>query len=243
VRSIQNQTTRTTQILICTSTPSGYILNVGAACAVPVLENPLRSDIATDWNFALASTDASFVTLAHQDDVYDRAYLETMKHLAAAHPEFVMAFTAYRELTDQSLRPVNLNLRVKRGLCNRAFADHAAISSPTAKRRLLNLGNPICCPSVMLNRQRLPDFRFSSSFKTNLDWDAWTRLSAQDGEFVYSRQALVRKRVHAESETTVTIASNVRKNEDLRMFRRFWPKPVAALIAAVYSLGYLSNRI
>ena len=75
VRSIQNQAARAARIVICTSTPSEYIDNVGAACGVPVLVNPLRADIASDWNFAMTATDAPFVTIAHQDDLYDPAYL------------------------------------------------------------------------------------------------------------------------------------------------------------------------
>jgi hypothetical protein len=27
------------------------------------------------------------------------------------------------------------------------------------------------------------------------------------------------------------------------MFRRLWPRPIAAMIAATYSLGYLANRV
>lgn len=242
VRSIQAQVGGTPRLLICTSTPSDDIRAIAAACGVPLVLNPRRADIATDWNFALDAAGARFVTIAHQDDLYDPAYLGTMQGLAAAHPGMVMAFSDYRELAGEQPRPLNLNLRVKRRLCERAFRGGVVLADAAAKRRLLELGNPVCCPSVMFNRQRLPAFRFSSSYRTNLDWDAWLRLADEEGEFVYDRQVLVHKRVHAQSETTVTIASNVRRTEDLRMFRRFWPRPVAAMIAAAYSIGYLSNR-
>lgn len=243
VRSIMNQTTGAPRVLIGTSTPSDYIADIGAAFGIPVLVNPERANIAADWNFAMESSDSRFVTIAHQDDEYAPQYLETMGRLAADHPDMVLAFSDYREHTDQGERPMNLNLRVKRWLCARAFQGREAIRARTAKRRLLSLGNPVCCPSVMLDREHVPDFRFSTSLKTNLDWDAWLRLSQVDGEFVYARRSLISKRVHPGSETTVTIANRIRQTEDLQMFRHFWPKPVATLIAAVYSIGYFSNRV
>jgi hypothetical protein len=95
----------------------------------------------------------------------------------------------------------------------------------------------------MFNRRRLSDFRFSNQFRTNLDWDAWMRLADLPGAFVYVRESLVSKLVHPGSETSVTIANRTRSREDRLMFERVWPKPIAALIAAGYALGYRSNRV
>jgi len=243
IDSILRQSGGGPRLLLATSTPTPQVKAVAARHGIQLLVNPLRADIATDWNFALSAADAAYVTIAHQDDRYDPRYLSIMAELAAAHPELTLAFANYREHTEFGLRPTNLNLRIKRLLCARAFGNATAIDRLSAKRRLLNLGNPICCPSVLLNRRRFPDFRFDSAYKTNLDWDAWLRLAAEPGQFVYARQALVSKRVHIASETSVTIANRVRRNEDLAMFKRLWPRPIAASIAAVYSLGYLANRV
>ena len=243
IRSILAQDGGGARILIGTSTASPAIGNIAAKFGIPVRENPQRRDIATDWNFAMTQSQAQFVTIAHQDDLYEPGYLRTMARLAGSHPGLTMAFSGYREHTDAGVRPLNVNLRIKAWLCARAFGRSEAIATVAAKRSLLSLGNPVCCPSVMLNRRRVPDFRFSSSLHTNLDWEAWMRLAGLDGEFVYTRDALLSKRVHRDSETTVTIATRVRQAEDLQMFREFWPKPVASTIAAIYSFGYLANRV
>lgn len=243
IDSILRQTGGRPRLLLASSTPTSQLAEVAARHGIELRVNPTRADIATDWNFALTAADAEYVTIAHQDDRYDPGYLSVMAGLAAAHPELTLAFSDYREHTDLGSRPTNLNLRIKRLLCARAFGQASAIDTGSGKRRLLDLGNPICCPSVLLNRHRFPNFRFDAAYKTNLDWDAWLRLAAEPGQFVYARQALVSKRVHAASETSVTIANRVRQNEDLAMFRRLWPRPIAALIAAVYSLGYLANRV
>ena len=241
--SILAQKGESSRILIGTSTPSDYLSDIAAAYRLEVVPNPERADIATDWNFVMAMSDAEFLTIAHQDDIYAPGYLAAMRGVAQDFPQMTLAFSDYGEHTDRGRRPLNLNLRIKRRLCRHAFGAAAAITSTSAKRRLLRYGNPICCPSVMFNRRRVPDFSFSRRFRTNLDWDAWLRLAEMPGAFVYLRESLVSKLVHPGSETSVTIANRTRPREDRLMFERFWPKPIAALIAAGYALGYRSNRV
>lgn len=243
VESILNQSRGSSRIVISTSTPSAFIEGIAQTYQVPLLINPTRADIATDWNFALSGAEADMVTIAHQDDVYDRQYVEAMFDAIARHPSMLMAFSDFREHTKQGPRPTNMNLRIKRLLCLRAFGARETLGSFEEKRRLLTLGNPVCCPSVVLNRKRLPDFRFSTAMKTDLDWEAWTRLAQLPGEFLFVRKPLVSKRVHSQSETSVTIANRLRETEDRYMFEQFWPKPVAATILAFYKLGYLANRV
>jgi len=125
----------------------------------------------------------------------------------------------------------------------RAFGARECLTEPRDKLRLLSLGNPICCPSVMLNLQTLGEFRFPQGFQTNLDWMAWLGLARRPGGFVYVRERLVSKGVHPGSETTATIANRAREREDRAMFDTIWPRPVAAALAAVYRLGYRANRV
>jgi glycosyltransferase involved in cell wall biosynthesis len=243
IESILNQQAGTSRILLGTSTPSPYLEKIAADYGLDLLINPSGLDIATDWNFVMEAAESRFVTIAHQDDIYDTEYSRVMSGIAANYRPLILAFSDYREHTDAGVRPPNANLKIKRRLCIRAFGRRQSISKLKDKRRLLNLGNPICCPSVMINRVAVPEFRFSKTWRTNLDWDAWLRLADEPGLYVYSDQKLVSKRVHADSETSATIANRVRQSEDRRMFERFWPKPIAALIAAVYSAGYISNRV
>jgi hypothetical protein len=139
-------------------------------------------------------------------------------------------------------RATNINLCIKRALRQRAFGPRECISKTRDKVRLLSLGNPICCPSVMLNRSTLVDFKFPNGFQTNLDWMAWLELARRPGGFVYVRERLVSKGVHAGSETTTTIANRAREREDRMLFEALWPRPIAAALAALYKLGYRANR-
>ena len=183
------------------------------------------------------------MTLAHQDDLFAPLYVAHLTQALQRNPGALLAFSDYSEHTPFGPRPTNINLWVKRALRRRAFGARECLSESRDKLRLLSLGNPICCPSVMFNRSVLGPFSFPDGFQTNLDWMAWLELARRPGGFVYMREQLVSKGVHPASETSATIASRARAREDRRMFEVFWPDPVAALLATVYKLGYLANRV
>jgi hypothetical protein len=183
------------------------------------------------------------VTLAHQDDHFASRYVALLSRALRRHPNGVLAFCDYSEHTPLGRRPTNINLRIKRALRQRAFRQRECIADTRDKVRLLSLGNPICCPSVMFNRSLLADFRFPAGFQTNLDWMAWLELARRPGGFVYVHERLVSKGVHAGSETTAAIANRVREREDRAMFNALWPRPVAASLASLYRFGYRANRI
>jgi glycosyltransferase involved in cell wall biosynthesis len=243
IESLRAQQGARSEILLSSSTPSTDLDQIAKRHAIPLHINPQRVDISTDWNFALAAATTKFVTLAHQDDLFESSYVARLRAALCANPGSVMAFCDYSEHSFQGPRSRNLNLRIKRALCRRAFGTRECIFSTRDKLRLLSLGNPICCPSVMLDRSQIPDFRFSSGFHTNLDWIAWLGLARSSGGFVYVGDRLISKGVHDDSATTATIANRAREREDRALFDALWPRPIAAALAAAYRLGYLANRV
>lgn len=241
--SLRAQTGPRSEILLATSTPSAELEDFASRHSVPLYVNPQRIDIATDWNFALAGAQTALVTLAHQDDLFAPNYATSLIGALRRYPAALMAFSDYSEHTPRGPRPRNINLRIKRRLCQRAFGVRDSISEPRDKLRLLSLGNPVCCPSVMLNRATLGEFRFPAGLQTNLDWMAWLDLARRPGGFVYVRERLVSKGVHPGSETTMTIANRARQREDRMLFEALWPKPVAVVLTLIYRLGYFANRL
>jgi hypothetical protein len=242
IESLRAQIGTPSEILLTTSTPSEDLKAFAKSHALPLHVNLQRQDIASDWNFALAAATTKLVTLAHQDDFFGRFYVSRLSDALRGNAAAVLAFCDYSEHTSRGARATNINLRIKRALCQRAFGARECVTSTHDKVRLLSLGNPICCPSVMFDRSALPDFRFPSGFRTNLDWMAWLELARRPGGFVYVRDRLVSKGVHEESATTATIANRERQREDRALFDILWPRPVAATLAAVYRLGYRANR-
>jgi len=243
IASLQGQESRGSRIVVITSTPSAELTQLTKAADVPLIETGQQPGIASDWNFALTATSARYVTIAHQDDVYAPAFVGWTRDAFARHADALLVMTSYDEHSPAGPRPRNRNMQVKSLLSEFAFLGREAIAGREARRRLLCFGNPVCCPSVTFDRARLPDFRFSDSFRTNLDWDAWIRLADEPGSFVYLRKALVSKGIHPGSETTATIASNAREEEDRQLFSRYWPRPVASALMTIYRHSYTANRV
>jgi hypothetical protein len=241
VESLRTQTATRSKILLTTSTPSMELDAFASIHALPLHINPRRIDIAADWNFALGAAQTSFVTLAHQDDLFAPTYVAQLAAALRRHSDACFAFCDYSEHTSLGERPTNINLRIKRALRQRAFGERECITESRDKVRLLSLGNPICCPSVMFNRSALADFSFPRGFQTNIDWMAWLELARRPGGFVYVRERLVSKGVHSDSETTATIASRAREREDRELFDSLWPRPVAAALSILYKFSYRAN--
>ena len=103
------------------------------------------------------------------------------------------------------------------------------------------MGSAICCPSVTYVKEKTGETIFSTEMKVSLDWDQWEKQSRKEGAFVYSPKVLMLHRVHGESETTRMIENHIRTDEDLAMFRRFWPEGLARSIARRYAGSEKSN--
>ena len=78
--------------------------------------------------------------------------------------------------------------------------------------------------------------------KSNIDWQAWERLSKQKGAFVYVPRPLVLHRIHSGSTTSEMMNDNARKEEDLYMFRKFWPGKIPELIWKAYGKNERFNQ-
>ena len=238
--SLLNQSERS-QIVISTSTPSPWLDFIAEKYGVAIIVNSAASGIASDWNFALMAADTEYITLSHQDDVFDADYVKTLRRAALLHPDNSIIFCDYAELVDGKARKNNLNLLVKRFLLIPMYIK-PALKSRRAKRHVLAWGNPVCCPSVTYHKTVIPEFRFSTDYSINLDWDAWLRIADLKGSFVYLRRILFFHRIHSQSETSSGLKDNRRQNEDKAIFARLWPTPVARFLSAIYALSYQSNN-
>ena len=240
LQSLKNQS-EASKILISTSTPSSWLDEIAQKYGVPIVVSPSESGITNDWNFALSSSDSEYITLAHQDDVFDTDYAKALRIAAQKHPDNAIVFCDYAELIDGKLRKNNLNLIIKRILLLPMYI-HPSLNHRWSKRFVLSFGNPVCCPSVTYHKSVIPQFRFSSSYSINLDWDAWLRIAEMPGSFVYLRKVLFAHRIHSLSETSNGLKDNRRQNEDKAIFARLWPTPIAHLFSTIYALSYKSNN-
>jgi len=229
-------------IFIATSTPNLYLENIAKEFGIPLYVGKHESGIGRDWNFAYSCANTDFVTLAHQDDLYEPEYLSSIASYYMETTNPILFFTDYAELRKNNKVYDNKLLNTKRKI-NALIKSKRFWRSQFMRNRALSLGCAICCPSVCLNKKRFPDFKFNETMGSNLDWDAWSRLAKERGEFVYIPHPLMLHRIHESSATTSMLEHGKRSAEDLAMFQRYWPKPIASLINRIYSGSEKSNKL
>jgi len=233
-----------TNILVATSTPSAYIQSIAFKYDVPYYVSERGGGIGRDWNFAIASASTRYVTIAHQDDIYESNYTEeilsAIRDNQSRKP--LIAFCNYTDVVNGAERENSLNAMVKNILLF-PFRIKKAISSRLVKKAILSVGDPICCPSVTIDRVNTGDIRFSEQHSCVLDWVAWLELSKKKGAFIFVNKKLVKHRIHIDSETTNQIQNGTRYQEELEILSGIWGKSIAKLLSKFYSKGYKDNKV
>jgi glycosyltransferase involved in cell wall biosynthesis len=242
IQSLMNQKVKS-EIVLTTSTPSPFIEGLAKKYSLKYCVNDKPSSIAGDWNFALAQANTKLVTIAHQDDIYDPLYTESiLNELHQRGENNLIVFTGYEDLINGGVRKSSLNSLIKSALLWPFFFSKN-IKNSFFKKSILLFGDPICCPTVTLNLAATPTFKFSTEYTCALDWLAWIQLAKQKGSFIYINKKLVQHRIHIESETTNQINNGRRQQEERKLFEMMWGKPLAKLISKIYAIGYKDNVV
>lgn len=239
IHSLEQQTLKS-NIIMVTSTPCEYIANIAKKHDITLYINEGEGGIAQDWNFGYSKITTPLLTIAHQDDIYSKHYLEKVLDGFNSVKKPLIAFTDYGELRDGKKIFKSKLIKIKK-LILLPMRPRFVANSRFIRRRCLALGSCICCPSVSFARENLPEVVFTAGLKSNLDWEAWENLSRLKGAFVYLKTPLMLHRIHEESETSHLIKDNKRSSEDYAMFRKFWPRGIARLLTKIYSAGEKYN--
>lgn len=240
ILSLKNQKVSST-IIMETSTPNDYIKGLADKYQIPLYENP-HGGITQDWNYGLSKVNTKYATIAHQDDIYESEYAMKILEAFENSKNPLIAFSDYGEVRDGQKVTNTQMLNIKRFMLSplkiRAFKGIKFV-----RRRILSLGDPISCPAVSFNLQRLERPIFKDGFRSCEDWEAWESISRMDGDFLYIPEALMYHRIHEESATTAIIQDNARVEENYIMYCKFWPKPIAKLINKFYTKSEESNNL
>ena len=84
---------------------------------------------------------------------------------------------------------------------------------------------------------------YKTELKCDLDWDTWDKMTQYKEGFLYIPKELMQHRIHEESETSNLIHNHVRLDEDLLMFKRYWPEPIAKFIMKFYKKAIDTNQV
>lgn len=241
IQSLLKQTVKS-DIIIATSTPNDYIKGIAEKYQFPLYVNEAPSNIASDWNFGYSKVTTKYLTIAHQDDIYLPEYAEHVLKAFEKSKKPLLFFSDYAELREGQVVTTNRLLRVKRIMLI-PLRIKAFFGSRFVRRRILSFGSPICCPSVAYARENLPEVVFSVGFRSNEDWEAWEKLSKLKGDFIFDKDILMYHRIHEDSETSAIIQDNKRSEEDMVLYSKFWPRPIAAFLVKLYASGQKSNDL
>ena len=234
--SLKNQTLEA-PIIISTSTPNEHILGLAEKYGVEVMTHSTGNMAQDNFNYALSNVDAQYITLCHQDDIYEEDYVKKIQENIYEKGDIIL-FTDYYEIRNDNKIFTNKLLKIKRFM-NIGFK--ISKRSRFIRNRVLSFGNPICCPSVTFCMNVCKGFEFSKEYKNSFDWEAWCRLAGTKGRFVYISRKLVGHRIHAESGTTENIRDNSRYNDDMKIYHKYWPKWIAEKLMKKYAKGMDSN--
>lgn len=233
------------EAIIFTTTPNDHILKLAEKYKLRVVTGK-HTSIGGDFDAAIEAgrnnSDCELVTIAHQDDIYDEGYSRAVQEgFAKSKKNALIVFTDYYEIKDKGKDYSNANLRIKRVLLF-WLRFKCLQGTRFAKRMSLRFGDAISCPAVTFNVNKVKTPLFQSDLRCDVDWHAWEKLSREKGKFVFVSQKLMGHRIHEESETTKTIEDNRRTLEDYEILSRFWPKPIAKLIARIYKNSEKNNQ-
>lgn len=235
IKSLKKQTLDT-NIIVCTSTPCDFIEKIAKKYDLPYYVREGKSDIQDDWNFACEMAQTEWVTVAHQDDKYDKRYAELVLNEVAKYPDATLAFTDYLPLKNRKRsRDINYTLRrfLRTPLKSRFLAKFKFF-----KKLSLAFGNTICCPAVTYHKSLIEDDIFTSQLKFSLDWDTFLKFAKKKGRFIYIDKTLTFYRIHNGATTKEFIVDQRRVTEDTIMFNKFWPKWVTKIIMKFYTIAY-----
>lgn len=233
VKSVLNQSVKS-RVIMVTSTDNSFIRNICSRYGISLFVRDGESDISDDWNFACLKADSDFVTVVHQDDVYDKDYLKWVLNYFVRYRDCLFVCTDYYILKD-GMKKRGINCWLKEVLRFPLSID-CFNNKRFFKVFSLAFGNSINCPSVTYNCLNIGDGKvFTSDLKFSLDWDTFLKFARRRGRIGYIRKRLVCYRIHKDATTVSFIKDNGRYEEDVFMFSKIWPKVVVKVIMLFYT--------
>ena len=241
IESLEAQTVES-KIVLSTSTTSEYLEEICSRHGIEMIVNPDRLGAGFDWNYGYNHAGAKWVTMAHQDDVYDKRFTERVLAVADSYDlnSIQLLYTDYYELRNSEHVTSNTLLKGKR-ILNFPLRFRCLNGNRFVKRRVLSLGCPICCPAVTFNTTALGPSIFDTKYVNSCDYKTWVDLAGGRGRFVYIPEMLMGHRIYEGSATTKNLGENIRKREDQEILSMLWPKCIAAIINHFYAYSEKSN--
>ena len=216
IKSVINQSVKS-NIVIATSTPNDYIFDLASEYSLGVMINKEKSNKGRDYNFAINSFDTPLVTIAHQDDLYDRNYTKFIQKAYKKNKDATIIFTDNYEIYNDIKIKHSKRLFFRRyflfPLRFRIFQNKVFF-----KLRSLRREKFICTSSITFIKNNIQDEVFPTNLKYDNDWQGLIDLAKKKTRFVYLKDKLVGYRVIEKKIIKKKI------EEDTNILKSLYPK-------------------
>lgn len=236
IRSLKAQTIAA-EIICTTSTPSPWLEGVLEKYGIPLYIRDGESNIQEDWNFAVEKAQGLFVTIAHQDDLYSRHYVEELRRAYKRWPDMTV-FMSDGILIKRGKLTWGGGVEMVKKALRLPWRIRSLCHSSVVKNSGLLFGNPVMCPSCSYRKEKVPLPLFSGYYDFVLDWECMRKLAGEPGRFICVEKPLLYYRVHDGATTKACIKDHRREREERQMFEKIWPKRVAGGLMILYRLAY-----
>lgn len=215
IKSVINQSVKS-NIVIATSTPNDYIMDLASEYSLGVMINKEKSNKGRDYNFAIKSFDTPLVTIAHQDDLYDRNYVKEIKKCYKKHQDATIIFTDNYEIhNDKKIKKSKKLFWIRYYLFPLRFSFFQ--NKKIFKLRALRRDKHICTSSITFVKKNIDGDIFPTNLKYDNDWQGLIDLAKKNTKFVYLKEKSVGYRVLEKEE------NKVKDKEDEKILRSMYP--------------------
>ena len=215
VKSVLNQTVKS-NVIIATSTKNNYIIDLASEYGLGVMVNDKPSNKGSDYNYALNAFDTEIVTIAHQDDIYDRNYVKEIMNCYNKNKDASIIITdSYEVLEDKKLKRSKSLL--KKHFLIKPLKYKKFQKKKYFKLRSLKYNQSFCTSTVTYIKKNIKSDFFPTNLTYNNDWQAFINLAKEDSKFVLIDKKLVGYRINL-NEVNID-----KVKEDILIYKSLWP--------------------
>ena len=227
IKSILKQSVES-NVVIATSTPSDFITDLASQYSLGIMINKEKSNKGSDYNFALSTFNTKLLTIAHQDDIYDRNYAKEIIKCYEKNPDASIIFTDYYEIhkdvkVKHSWALLNKKLRIW------PLKYHLFQNKVHYKLRSLKYGQAFCTSSVTFIKKNVKKNFFPKNLTYYNDWQGFIDLSKKENsKMVYLPKKLVGYRIYKKDFNMALI------KEREKLLKKLWPDKIIDFLYKKY---------
>jgi len=216
IKSILKQSVKS-NVVIATSTPSDFITDLASQYSLGIMVNKEKSNKGSDYNFALSTFDTELLTIAHQDDIYDRNYAKEIIKCYENNKDASIIFTDYYEI-HKDVKVKHSWVLFKKKLMILPLKFRFFQDKLHYKLKCLKHGQCFCTSSVTFIKKNVKKNFFPKNLNYYNDWQGFIDLAnKKSSRFVYLSKKLVGYRIYQKEFNKDLI------REKEKILKKLWP--------------------